>query len=280
MKHNLLNSVILIFAAAWSHSIYGSNPSSGDSLLSAEVLYDSRFQLTFGLFIPSITSTAQLNAPGGNVGATINLESAFKLPDTQNLFRFNGMYRFNNNHSVEGYFYQLIRKGTNVSRDSLAFGRLNIGINSFLNAHFKAFLFGGKYKYTVYNSESIEAGFAIGLSFLNISIGAEAELANRYIGFEEYNDLLFLPVFGFYNRLNITENLIFRNSLDMFALNIERYDGILFDFGVSLEYKMFNFASLGLSYNVFSLNVKFDTGETGRITYSHRGFMFFSKIYF
>ncbi len=269
----------MFFLLLISNSVFGFVPQPQDSSQTDKEIYDGRVQLTLGLFLPSINSTAQLNAQTGRIGTIINLETAFSLPETQNLFRFNGLFRFNNRHSVEGYYYALNRSGSNVSKDSLVFGEIVINVNSSFTAFFNATLFGGKYRYSIYNEESIEAGFSAGLSFLDVSLGAEVELLNQPIGSDEYNDLLFLPVFGFFNRVNIIENLIFRSNVDMFALNIKRYDGVLFDFSVSLEYLILQRFSLGFSYNAFSLNIKFNTNETGRIVYSHKGLMFFAKVF-
>lgn len=250
-----------------------------DSSQTENNIYDSRVHLTFGLFLPSINSTAQVNAETGRIGTIINLETAFSLPESQNLFRMNGIFRFDNKHSFEGYYYALNRSGSNVSRDSLVFGDITIRVNSSFNAFFNATLYGGKYRYSIFNGESVEAGFSAGLSFLDIGVGAEVTFQNSTAS-DEYKDLLFLPVLGFYNRINIIENLIFRSNVDMFALDIGKYDGVLFDFGVSLEYLFYKLFSAGLSYNVFSLNLNFNTSQTGKILYSHKGFMFFGKLYF
>ncbi len=249
---------------------------SADSL---SKIYDSKFQLTFGLFIPSINSTAQVNSGSGRVGTIINLETAFSLPESRNLFRLNGLYRFNNSHSVEGYYYALNRSGSSVSRDSLVFGNIVIRVNSSVNAYFNATLFGGKYRYSIFNSEPVEAGFSIGLSFLDIDLGARVTLANQSAS-DEYSELLFLPVVGFFNRVSISDNLIFRSNLDMFALNIERYDGVLFDLGFGFEYKFIDLFSAGVSYKVFALNINYDTNRTGSINYAHKGLMFFGNLYF
>jgi len=115
---------------------------------------------------------------------------------------------------------------------------------------------------------------------LAVDIGASAVLLNQELGEEEYADLLFLPVFGFNNRVNLSDNLIFRSNIDAFALDIKRYNGILFDLSVALEYRFLENLSAGLSYNTFSLDVEFDTKEKGEIKYSHKGFMFYCKIYF
>ena len=242
-------------------------------------IYDSRVHLTFGLFLPSINSTAQVNSGTGRIGTIINLETAFHLPETRNLFRFNGVYRFNNSHSVEGYYYALNRSGSDVSSDSLVFGNIVFRVNSSFSAFFNATLFGGKYRYSIFNGESVEAGFSVGLSFLDIALGAEVTLLNQSAS-DEYSDLLFLPVLGFYNRINISKNLIFRSNVDMFALNIKRYDGVLFDFGISMEYKIIKLLSAGVSYNVFALDINYDTNRTGKINYTHKGLMFFGKLYF
>ena len=122
--------VLIIFLLLISHPVYCINPHLQDSSQTNEALYDSKVQLTFGLFLSSINSTAQLNTEKGKVGTIINLETAFRLPETKNLFRLSGLYRFNNRHSVEGYYYALNRSGSNITRDSLIFGDLNININS------------------------------------------------------------------------------------------------------------------------------------------------------
>ena len=158
------------------------------------------------------------------------------------------------------------------------FGKVVININSTVSSFFKATLFGGKYRYSMYDGENFEAGFSAGLSFLDIGVGAAIYLLDKEVGNEEYNDLLFLPVVGFFNRVNISEHFVFRSNVDMFALDIGTYDGILFDLGISMEYLFLKLFGIGVSYNVFSLDVKFDTNESGRIVYSHRGLMFYAKL--
>jgi hypothetical protein len=140
-------------------------------------------------------------------------------------------------------------------------------------------LFGGKYRYSIYNDKTLEAGCSAGMSFLDIGIGAEVTFQNQSAS-DEYNDLLILPVLGFYNRINIIRELIFRSNVDMFALDTGKYDGVLFDFVMSLEFLPYHLFSLGVSYNVYSLHINFDAKESGKVLYSHKGFMFFGKVYF
>ncbi|MCK5033792.1 MAG: hypothetical protein KAS18_09165, partial [Calditrichia bacterium] len=192
--------VVIIFLSLIFNSVFGFASQPQDSSQTSEPLYDGRVQLTFGLFLSSINSTAQLNTKTGNFGTIINLETAFRLPDARNLFRFNGLFRFNNRHSVEGYYYALNRSGSNVTKDSLVFGDIVININSSVDAFFNATLYGGKYRYSIYNNESVEAGFSAGLSFLDVSVGLAVQLLNQEKA-DEYDDLLFLPVIGFYNRI-------------------------------------------------------------------------------
>jgi hypothetical protein len=279
MIKNLYISLLLIFLVTVSLRALDSSLQFQDSSNTHNTIYDNKVQLTFGLFLPSINSTAQINAETGRIGTIINLETAFSLPESQNLFRMNGLFRIDNKHSLEGYYYALNRSGSNVSKDSLVFGDIILRVNSSFNAFFNATLYGGKYRYSIFNGNSVEAGFSAGLSFLDLGVGAEVTFQNSTAS-DEYNDLLFLPVLGFYNRVNIIETLIFRSNIDMFALDIGKYDGVLFDFGVSVEYLPYQLFSIGISYNVFSLNINFNTSQTGKILYSHKGFMFFGKVYF
>ncbi|MEJ2104294.1 MAG: hypothetical protein P8X47_06920 [Ignavibacteriaceae bacterium] len=258
MISGLKTLIITILFITTTSSLYGFNSFSGDSTEAGDEIYDGKAQLTFGWFLPTINSSAQLNTK----------------------FRFKGLYRFNNKHSVEGYYYALNRSGANISSDSIVFGDLVINLNSSFTSFFKATLFGGKYRYSVYNDSNVETGFSAGISFLYVDIGATVLLLDRSIANEEYSELLFLPVFGFYNRVNLSDNLIFRSNVDAFALNIEKYDGILLDLSIAVEYYFLQRFSVGTSYNVFALDIKFDTNEKGEIKYGHRGFMFFGKVYF
>ena len=248
-----------------------------------EKIYDSRIHLTFGWFLPTIKSSGQLNTPSGGIGATINLESAFKLPKTRSLFRLQGLYRFNNTSSVDLYYYELNRSGSSRSLDSLVFGKLVIRVGADLESLFNVSLFGGRYHYSIVNNKTFESGFSAGISFLAVNMGANASLKGTsgqviYYGEESYKDLLFLPVFGFFNRVNFWEDFTLRNHIDLFALDIDRYAGTLFDFAISLEYSIQKYFSVGAAYDAFALDVDFNTGKTGRIQYGHRGFIFFVAV--
>jgi hypothetical protein len=275
---NKNKTLIVLFIIINNFLLFALTPQ--DSSKTDSEIYNKKFQVSFGLFLPSINSSVQINRKSGGIGTVVNLETAFHLPETQQLFRANAIYRFNNNHSVEGYYYALNRSGHNISKDSIVFGELVIDINSSFTSFFKATLFGGKYRYSVHNDKNIEAGFSAGISFLYLDVGAEVLLLNQSAGKEEYNDLLFLPVFGFYNRVHIYDDLIFQSNVDAFALNIKRYNGVLADLSFSLEYRFLQQFSLGTSYNAYSLDVKFDTKEKGEIKYNHKGLMFFGKVYF
>ena len=245
-----------------------------------EKIYDGRVHLTFGWFLPTIKSSGQLNAPKGNIGTTINLEAAFKLPRTRQLFRLEGLYRFNNVSSVDLYYYALNRSGTSVSRDSLVvFGNIVIPLGADLDAYFNVSLFGGRYHYSIVNNEDFESGLSVGISFLDVDMGAKWKILNSSDE-ESYADLLFLPVFGIFNRVRFWDDFTLRNQINLFALDIERYAGTLFDFTISLEYLIQKYVSIGAAYNAFNLDVDFNTGKTGRIQYGHRGFVLYASVIF
>ncbi|MCW8804141.1 MAG: hypothetical protein OQK57_07060 [Ignavibacteriaceae bacterium] len=273
--------IILLLTALIYLNAFGQSDSipSGDVSQSEEKIYDSRIHFTFGWFLPSIKSSGQLNTPSGGIGATINLETAFKLPETRSLFRFQGLYRFNNASSVDLYYYELNRSGSSKSLDSLVFGKLVIRVGADLESLFNVSLFGGRYHYSIVNNKDFESGFSAGISFLDLNMGASARILNLYAE-ESYKDLLFLPVFGFFNRVNFWNDFTLRNHIDLFALDIGRYAGTLFDFAISLEYSFQKYISIGAAYDAFSLDVDFNTGKTGRIQYGHRGFIFFATVMF
>ena len=271
--------LVITLAFAFTAICQDNNSATKDSSSSSGNIYDSRIQLLFGWFFPTIQSSIQLNTASGKIGATANIEEAFKLPTTRQLFRFAGLYRFNNSSSVDVYYYVLDRSGSTRSTDSLNFGDITIRVGASLESYFNLILFGSRYHYSILNNEDIEAGVSAGISFLDVDVGTTATI-NDNSAEESYDDLLFLPVFGFYNRVKIWNDFTFRDHVDLFALDIQRYSGILIDLGFTLEYLVVDHFSVGVSYDVFTLNVNFDAKENGNIQYWQRGFILFAGLSF
>ena len=272
---------ILLLLFVFQVSIFTQSDSLSNSLSNQnqDEIYDARVQLSFGWFIPLIQSSFQLNGTGGKIGATVNMERTFNLPTARQLFRFAGLYRFNNSSSVDVYYYVLDRSGSDRSADSLVFGNIIIRVGASLESFFNLNLFGGRYHYSILNEKNIEAGVSAGISFLDVDLGTTLTINNQSAS-ESYKDLLFLPVFGFFNRVNFWGDFTFRDHVDLFALSIERYGGMLIDLGFSLEYLPYKYFSLGVGYDVFTLNVDFNTKRTGNIQYQQRGFIFYAKLLF
>lgn len=272
-----LNSVFLFLFFA--HQVYAQSDTIdlNTEVKTREEIIDSRIKFIVGWFLPNITSTAQLNSSTGRIGATINLERTFRLPENRELFRLQGLWRLNNASSFDAYYYALNRSGSSVSKDSLQFGSIVINIGAEIDSRFNMSLFGGRYHYSIVNDENFESGFSAGISFLDIDIGARIEINNSTVE-ESYDGLLFLPVIGFFNRVNFWDNFAFRNHINLFALDIDRYNGTLFDFAISLDYTFIKYFAVGFAYDVFSLDVNFETGESGKIQYSQRGVLFFATL--
>lgn len=271
--------LVITVAFTFTANCQGNNLATKDTSSSSSNIYDSRIQLLFGWFIPLIQSSFQLNTSAGKIGATVNMERTFKLPTARQLFRFAGLYRFNNSSSVDVYYYVLDRSGSDRSSDSLVFGDVTINIGASLESYFNVSLFGGRYHFSILNEKNIEAGLTAGISFLDVDMGATVTLNNQSAT-ETFKDLLFLPVFGFFNRVNFWTDFTFRDHVNLFALNIERYNGILIDLSFSLEYLFYKHFSAGIGYDVFTLNVDFETKQSGNIQYEQRGFIFFANISF
>lgn len=86
MINSKYKNVLIILFSLLPYSVFGFNSQPQDSSQTSEPLYDGKVQLTFGLFLSSINSTAQLNTEKGKVGTIINLETAFRLPETKKLY--------------------------------------------------------------------------------------------------------------------------------------------------------------------------------------------------
>jgi len=280
MKKLLLKSLILTLILIFScKSIAQEDSTEAIEIASDEKIIDSRAKILFGWFLPKVTTSAQLNSSTGKIGAAINLERIFNLPENRKLFRLQGMWRFNNTSSLDAYYYSLNRSGYSISKDSLVFGSIVINIGAEIQSHFNLSLFGGRYNFSIVNDDNFESGFSAGISFLDIDLGTKIKINKSTVG-ESFNEILFLPVIGFYNRVNFWNDFVFRNHIHLFALDIKRYNGTLFDFAISLEYSFLDHFAVGLAYDVFSLDVQFETGSSGMIQYAQRGAIFFASVKF
>jgi hypothetical protein len=240
-----------------------------------------QFGIWAGWFLPNFQSQAQVNSQMVGLGPIVNLERAFKLPDSENLLRIESYFRINNNHSVYAGFYTSSREGLSKVTNNIQFGNLIIPIGAEAYSKNDISLLKVGYRYSLVNSEEIESGFGLGFSILFYYLFVENKLLSRE-NTEEVDVALPIPIINFFSEYHIWNKFDLTLYIDMFGVNFDIYDGVLLDFALNAKYKITDQFAVGIGYNIYKIDVRVENpkGFDGKIDYLHKGFAIFASAVF
>jgi hypothetical protein len=73
----------------------------------------------------------------------------------------------------------------------------------------------------------------------------------------------------------------FRSRVDLLSADVGDYDGLLVNFGVGLNYQVFEHAGFGLNYNYFKLDIGIDKSSwRGDIETVFKGIYVYASFYY
>lgn len=283
MLSGQLKIIWLFIAILWLHNNYSIAQEEVDKTNERDSIYSppERFVVWAGWFLPNFQSQAQVNSQTVGLGPIVNLERAFKLPDSENLLRIDSYFRINNHHSVYAGFYTSSREGLTEVTNNIQIGNLiiPIGTEAYAKNNISLLKFG--YRYSIVNLEKIESGVGLGFSMLFYYLFVENKiliLENT----EEVDVIIPIPIINFFSEYHIWKKFDLMLYIDLFGVNFDIYDGVLFDFALNAKYKIFEQLAVGIGYNIYKIDVRVENpkGFDGKIDYLHKGFAFFVSAVF
>jgi len=250
------------------------------SMLTGEVTAeDQKWGFKFGFFTTDLDTTTQLDSNGGSIGLDTDFEDDLGLDSSEDVFRIDGYYKFNDRHRIDYSYFDLSRSGSGTLQTEINFGDQTFTIDSLIETTFDLEIYKAAYTYSLLTRESYYLGVSGGLYVADFDLGLES--LESPLETEAAELTAPLPVLGLRGEYEFNDKWTLQGSMEFFFLEFDDSKGTLSDLYVGLDYQLFASTALGIGYNTAALDVDLDGERTiGAIDWSYDGALVYLKFDF
>lgn len=246
----------------------------------AEGILDATFFLSVGLFAPDrkvrlgLDASVDVGIP--QPGPYVDFSETFDFQNQDETFSAEFGWNFGKRWQFRGQYFRIEDSQRALLTEDVEWGDyiFNEGTSVAAGADMQITrLFFGR---RLWGSDSHEAGLGLGVHILDITgkINGNASVNGEDVGFVQERASVSgpLPNIGGWYRRVYAERWILRARLDWLAAGIDKYDGHIINGSLGVAYNMSDHFGLGLSYNLFEIDVGVDdTDWQGRIRSRFQG---------
>ncbi len=231
------------------------------------------FSFRAGFYNISASTKIRLDALGGLVGTTIDLEDDLDLDDNKSTYYLSFAWRMSGRHFLEFEYFNLDRRGTATLTGAIAFGEEVFDFGAEVKSFFDTDVTRVSYAYLLKDTDKFAFALSAGLHITDLHTGI-SEINSQFS--EESVAVAAvtapLPVLGVTGAWRISDKWFMYGRLQVFRLTFEDFSGRLDHASVKLEYGMFDHVGIGVGYDMFALGVDVDRKLwNGDVTFSFKG---------
>ena len=261
-----MRAVGLLCALLISAIAHGQDESQSGGLL------DATYFVSVGLFAPDrkirlgLDASIELTGPDPYVDFSETLD----LKSRDETFSAEFGWNFGERWQFRGQYFRIEDKQRVALTEDVEWGDyvFNEGtsVAAGTDMQITRLFFGRKF----WGSGNYEAGLGLGGHILDLSgyINGEASVDDELVGFVQERASVSqpLPNIGGWFRRVYAERWIFRARLDWLAADIGKYNGHIFNGSLGVAYTMNTHFGIGLSYNLFEIDLGIDDSDwQGRV---------------
>lgn len=242
----------------------------------------SDFSFRVGFYNITATTGIRLDALGGLIGASIDLEDDLDLEEVKSASYLSFAWRMSGRHFLEMEQFTFKRSGATTLTAEVEFGDNVFEFGAIVNSYFDTKVTRISYAYVVHDSDNFVLGLSAGLHITKLNTG----ISEILVSFSD-QDVAFasvtapLPVIGMTAGWSINEKWFMYGRVQIFRLSIDDYDGRLDHASVKLEYDAFKHVGIGVGYDLFDLDLDIDKRLwNGNVNFRFHGPILYLKGYF
>jgi len=221
-----------------------------------------------GYFISKYDSEIGVSDKDAGVGVVINPRTALGMKNEQSVFRLDGLFRFNDHHSLMYSWYSVKSTGTRTIDTEIPWDPpIPVGAN--IESSLETDLFKVGYLWSFYNEDQVELGVGLGLHITQLRVELNAESTGTPYTTENVDTTVPLPVIMFKLGYKITPKLKMSYISQIFAIELEGITGSYSDQTLGVEYQFWKHVGLGVGLNGSNLSIEQEEGNR-RINYNNR----------
>ena len=242
----------------------------------------SDFSFRVGFYNIAATTEVRVDALGGLIGTSIDLEDDLDLEDEKSASYLSFAWRMSGRHFLEMEQFTFKRSGAATLSGEIEFGDNVFEFGALVTSYFDTKVTRISYAYVIHDSDKFAFGMSGGLHITKLNTGisdVRASFSEPDVAFAAVTAPL--PVIGMSAGWSITEKWFLYGRLQIFRLSINEYTGRLDHASVKMEYDAFKHVGVGVGYDLFDLDLDIDKRFwNGNINYNFHGPILYLKGYF
>ena len=219
-----------------------------------------RFFVDLGVYFPDRELAIRVDSPSGGPGDEIDFQSEFKDTRSDDVFSLNFGWRFAEKWQLGAQYFESKGHQEEVLEEDVEWEDLVFGAGSSvaIGQEFKLtrVFFGRDFAVKKHHEFGVGAGF----HWLEFGASISGEIVDGSGGdgvfrTESVSASAPLPNIGVWYTYSISPDWAFKSRLDWMSAKVGDYDGRLINASLGVNYQVFKHAGIGLSYNLFDLDV-------------------------
>jgi hypothetical protein len=245
---------------------------------SAEQAGDERFSLSLGLFITDRETKTRIDAESGEPGTGVDLEKDLGLDSSDQVFRIDGYFKFNDRHRLDASWFDLSRSSSKRIERDIEWNGSVYPVDTTIGSIFALDIYKLAYTWSFIRREKGFLGVTAGLYIADFATTLDAPALGQREGGDGTAPL---PVFGLRGEYRLTDRWTFRASGEFFAFEYDNWDGSLYDLYAGIDYRLTGNFAIGAAVNAVTFDIGVSqTNLNGDVDWGYVGGLLFLKFAF
>ena len=247
-------------------------------------LMTSGISIDVGAFLPVRELDLSVNGTFGE-NEEIDFDTGLNLRNSDAVFSGELAWRFRSRWSFLAQYFKSSDSASATLEEDIEWGDIIFGAGTTVSAGTSftlTKLFVGRHWDLSGNRHDIGVGG--GIHWLSLNSFIEGTIIENGIPIEIRQTARTegpLPNLGVWYRYSISPRWAFRSRFDVLKANVGRYDGLLLNAALGVNFQAFEHVGLGVSYNYFELDVKVDQSDwRGKVETIYDGAYIYLSAFF
>jgi hypothetical protein len=233
---------------------------------------NKRFRASLGAYWPEVETTLRVDDPdlgASGIGTKISAEDDLGLSDRETLPWLDMRIRLARRHLIDITYYDLSRSGSRTLDVEITVEGETFSASTEVDSFFDSTIWRVAYGYSFLNDNKRELGLLVGLHVTEIEVGVNSADGTQT---SEASGTAPLPSFGIHGSLELPKRWRFRGWGQVFALELDEYEGSLLNVSAVLEHDTFKNVGFGFGWSYFGFDLEADAEDlSGDFDYNFQG---------
>jgi hypothetical protein len=268
----------------WLFLVLAAVPSHGQEQQDRHPFLTSNFSIDLGLYYPSREVELSVDGPLNSVQGDIDFDKQLGLKKSDDLVALNFLWQFGEKWNLGAQYFESDGQRSKTLEEDIEWGEYVFGADTGVAAGLDFRLIRTFFGRNFDSADHHDFGIGIGIHYLEIGAFIEglAIVNGEQAGFrrESVKAAAPLPNIGAWYVRSLSERWALRARYDWLSVDVGDYDGTLINASAGISYSFSSHFGLGLSYNLFRLDVGVDeSGWRGDVKTSYEGLFVHASAY-